>query len=418
MGWGFLDLRLDTPRLGRRRSLAAVAAASLAAAACAVACAPASATGPAVAGYPCPSGATCPEARSVALVADGSGGYVLDAHGALHRFGTAPDVGGGERWNWNIARAVALRHNAPGGQILDGYGPLHEFGGAPSTGDQSGHSWPNWDIARSVALLPNGTSGYVLDGYGGLHSFGGAPALKDAAYWSGWDIARQVVVNGTGGGYVLDGFGGPHAIGNAPPRNAAPDGYVAHDNFAKGIALRPNGTSGYVVDEYGAVHPFGGAPSVQTTRNTAGSDEARAIALKPNGTGYVLFADGGLAPFSPNVTYVAVPTPVKPGTNGKGGVSVTLKPYWTWTGNRTFLRRMKTSKMGKNFRLRADCHGSTCPHKHWTAHRAAGLVKPLRSHGLARGTRLLVTVSAPKLKSERVLFRIRTERKPTFQVLD
>jgi hypothetical protein len=45
----------------------------------------------------------------VALAADGNGGYVLDAYGAVHAFGGAPGVTVSAQWpGWDIARAIKL----------------------------------------------------------------------------------------------------------------------------------------------------------------------------------------------------------------------------------------------------------------------------------------------------------------------
>jgi hypothetical protein len=58
--------------------------------------------------------------------------------------------------------------------------------------------WPHWDIARAVRFSPASTAahpqGWVLDGLGGINAFGGAIPVRAGAYWSGWDIARQLLV--------------------------------------------------------------------------------------------------------------------------------------------------------------------------------------------------------------------------------
>jgi hypothetical protein len=74
--------------------------------------------------------------------------------------------------------------------VLDGFGGVHPFGGAPAVAVTA--YWSGWDIARGIVLQSGGPGGYVLDGFGGVHPFGGAPAVAVTAYWSGWDIARGI----------------------------------------------------------------------------------------------------------------------------------------------------------------------------------------------------------------------------------
>src|SRR4029077_18084334 len=104
--------------------------------------------------------------------------------------------------------------------------------------------WSGWQIARDVELIPgNGNhSGYVLDGFGGLHPFhatGDASAMPGSitpgAYWSGWYIARGLffLPGSATAGYTLDGLGGPHPSGGAPAISLHP--YWGSD-VAKGLA--------------------------------------------------------------------------------------------------------------------------------------------------------------------------------------
>lgn len=155
-----------------------------------------------------------------------SEGIVLDAWGGLHVFtyGSTPakitSFGGAPYWpGWDIARGVALRNTnlttctAFGGYTLDAWGGLHPFGvngTTPPAVDPSTVSyWPGWQIVRSGTVfrnaagvtnnLPNG--GFTLDAWGGLHGFaftGQTPpvtsGLHNAPYWSGWNIARGLVM--------------------------------------------------------------------------------------------------------------------------------------------------------------------------------------------------------------------------------
>src|SRR5258708_29927183 len=157
----------------------------------------------------------------------------LDAYGGVNP-DDSPPVESAAYWvGWKIARAA---HNRPGaispqsGLILDGYGGLHPYG-RPLLVNAPAY-WSGWDIARAFAFLPDGSGGYVLDGYGGLHAFsvdrfgqrgfavanGLPPPTQGGPHWSGWDIARKVVIfdDGTGGGGVFR-FGGGDPLRLRPP---------------------------------------------------------------------------------------------------------------------------------------------------------------------------------------------------------
>ena len=148
-------------------------------------------------------------ARGVALLPFGAGGYVLDGYGGIHPFrrvfiGPAgalspPPTSGTPVWlGWDIARGIALLPNGSGGYVLDGWGGLHPFGVGghrPPRPAIGAPYWRGWDIARSVAILPDGTGGYVQDGWGGLHPFSlpgkpMPPPISGAPYVPGWDFAR------------------------------------------------------------------------------------------------------------------------------------------------------------------------------------------------------------------------------------
>ena len=97
-------------------------------------------------------------ARGVALMPDG-GGYVVDAVGAIRAFGGAPAANaGGPSWpGQDIARGIALAPDGSGGWILDAFGGLHPFGTGgddPPVASVGGASWPGFAIARGVGALP------------------------------------------------------------------------------------------------------------------------------------------------------------------------------------------------------------------------------------------------------------------------
>ena len=193
-------------------------------------------------------------ARGIAIGPEGTGGYIVDLYGGLHRFrigvGSPLPVRatGGPYWlGWDIVRGVTIAPNG-GGYVLDGYGGLHPFGSG--TGPQVGAArdgpyWSGFDIARGVTLSENGRSGYVVDGYGGAHGFrvGSTPLPPPATggpYWPGWNIVRGIaLVPGTGGGWILDGFGGLHrfAASGAKPLGPSSGPYWPGQDRARGVGL-------------------------------------------------------------------------------------------------------------------------------------------------------------------------------------
>jgi hypothetical protein len=194
-----------------------------------------------------------------------------------------------------FGRDVAVRSDHSG-WVLDGDGTLTPFGGAPAAAIKA--TWPGRDVARALAVNPDGTSGYVLESNGTLRPFGGAAKVSSST-WSGWDIARDVVLLPSStaanpAGYTLDGLGGVHGFGSAPPlRNRT--SYDA--DLARGLTLDPSGLSGYSLDAYGGLHPLGTATKPSSGPYWPGSDRARAVASLSPGQGYVLDSNGRISPY-------------------------------------------------------------------------------------------------------------------------
>ncbi len=212
--------------------------------------------------------------RGLALAPGGLGGYLLDAYGGVHPFGNAPPVNAPAYWSgWDITRSIVLRADGHSGYVLDGWGNLHPFGvigDMPPAVTLTGY-WPGWDIARDVQLRADGQSGYVLDGWGGLHEFGTAgalpPQVQVSGFWPGWDIAHRFALDSAGtGGLVVDGWGGLHPFGTTPaqtPVTPTTFAYWSGWDIARGVVLVPGSTTqGYVADGWGGMHPFGNAPAV------------------------------------------------------------------------------------------------------------------------------------------------------------
>ena len=197
-----------------------------------------------------------------------------------------------------------------GGATAPQFGDLLIFGGTSQ--DPAGHvaivSYVNlaagyldlveqnfYSIAANGSMVPAGASQIPIvsnpNGTYAIPTTYGLPVL-------GWlrSSTAPLGLQGTGGpgGYTVTDLGQVIPYGAAPP--------VAQTtswpwNIARGIAVRPNGSSGYVLDGFGGVHAFGGAPQVEVTGYWNGWDIARAIILRPDGqSGYVLDGWGGSSP--------------------------------------------------------------------------------------------------------------------------
>jgi hypothetical protein len=208
--------------------------------------------------------------------------------------------------------------------VLEGFGGVHPFkvGSNPLPASVTDYAyWSGWDIARDVVLLPTSTAaqphGYTLDGYGGIHQFGGAPVAR-TTFYAGLDIARRLVVLSDGtGGYVMDNYGGLHAfaVGSNPmPPAITNNAFWSGWNIARDGVLLPGSTAanvgGVTLDGFGGPHPFGtaGATGVTGFPYWSGWDIARSVRLSPASTatqlqGWTLDGFGGVHAFggAPNV---------------------------------------------------------------------------------------------------------------------
>jgi spore germination protein YaaH len=175
-------------------------------------------------------------ARDFAFLPNGTGGYVLDAHGSLWPFGVGtnplpPAVHGNPIWpSLDIARKVVIFPDGTGGYVLDYTGVVNPFAignnPVPKSPVLTRH-WPGEDFARDMVLLPGTRSGYVLNGYGGLYAFTAPGEVTPvvpagSVYWSGHDVARGFFLlpgstASAPGGYIMDCAAGLTAWGNASP---------------------------------------------------------------------------------------------------------------------------------------------------------------------------------------------------------
>ncbi len=192
--------------------------------------------------------------------------------------------------------------DASDGTRLFSFGASGIFYGAPSVANGQIFAGSVDKNVYAFGIGVPGPGGHILDAWGAIHPFGGASPVSGEPWWPGWDIARGMVMRPDGtSGWVLDGWGGVHPFGNAPKVTNGP--YWYGFDIARGIALNPcdPANGGYVLDGWGGVHPFGTAPPVTGGPYWDGSDLARGIALTSCSgntvSGYVLDAYGALHPF-------------------------------------------------------------------------------------------------------------------------
>jgi hypothetical protein len=98
-----------------------------------------------------------------------------------------------------VAEGVALMPDGTGGFVVDGSGALHWFSlghrqAAPKV--FATPSGPGWNFARGVALLPDGSGGYVVDATGGLHWFSVGQARPPQPADTGLSAPGQDLVQG------------------------------------------------------------------------------------------------------------------------------------------------------------------------------------------------------------------------------
>jgi len=223
-------------------------------------------------------------AYSLALFADGSGGYVLNAWGGLDPVGDAPFFDTGlAALGFGVTREVVLAPWAsaddPAGYVLDAYGGLHPFGDAPPI---KGATRFAGESARAMVLLPDTNRhhayGYTLAANGRLYPFGGASPVSVSAAWPGRDVARGVVLAAVGG-YVLDEFGALHPFGGAPNLGSKPiwPGRDLADSVTA-WSLAPAGSpGGWILDRHGDIHAFGSAPALAAPLTWPTWDIARGL---------------------------------------------------------------------------------------------------------------------------------------------
>src|SRR6201987_859716 len=110
--------------------------------------------------------------------------YVLDGHGFVHPVADAPALAPRVTGpNKDVAYSLALFADGTDGYVLNAWGGLDPVGGAPMI--ETGLAGLGFGVTREVVLAPwasaDDPAGYLRDAYGGLHEFGDAPTISNAA---------------------------------------------------------------------------------------------------------------------------------------------------------------------------------------------------------------------------------------------
>lgn len=102
------------------------------------------------------------------------------------------------------------------------------------------------------------------------------------------------------------------------------------------------------------------------------------------------------------------------------GVKAQFELSWRWKRARTVLRSIKVHKLPSDGRVRIRCTGRHCPKlkvRSAPAKRVRTLLRGLDGRTFRAGDRLLITVSAPRRRAERIQLKIRAGREPTARLL-
>jgi hypothetical protein len=126
-------------------------------------------------------------------------------------------------------------------------------------------------------------------------------------------------------------------------------------------------------------------------------------------------------PTTTTVVTVPVPTPVPQPRKHSRVLDARLALRWTWRFGHTWLEREKLGRVPARTGIAVRCVGTGCPRPlHAAAHGERRLRRALHGllgHRYRSGDRLLLTLTAPGWKPERVQVTIRTSHKPAIRLL-
>jgi PKD domain len=129
---------------------------------------------------------------------------------------------------------------------------------------------------------------------------------------------------------------------------------------------------------------------------------------------------GNDASTSRSVTISKAPTTFQVTPRPKKGVKAQIVLGWHWLNAWTVVRSITIRRLPKQGRVAVVCLGPKCPRlkmKSATAKNVGKLLKSLTGQRFHAGDRLRVTVTAPRMTTERIQLTIRYNRKPTAKLL-
>jgi hypothetical protein len=109
-----------------------------------------------------------------------------------------------------------------------------------------------------------------------------------------------------------------------------------------------------------------------------------------------------------------------PNPSGRGALHARFTISWRWDGALTVLRSIGVAHLPRDARVAVRCAGARCPRLRASAtgpRKVAKLLRRLGGRRLTAGQRLLITVTAPRHRAERIVLGIRNGRKPTARLI-
>ena len=110
-----------------------------------------------------------------------------------------------------------------------------------------------------------------------------------------------------------------------------------------------------------------------------------------------------------------------PNPSGRRALHARFTISWRWDGATTILRSIRVTHLTRDARVTVRCAGRHCPRLRASAtgpRKVATLLRRLGGRRLTAGQQLLITVTAPRHRAERIALGIRNGRKPTARLLN
>ncbi len=268
-----------------------------------------------------------------------------------------------------------------------------------------------------MAPTPHGQGYWLAAADGGVFTYGDAGFYHSLV---GTPLNKPVVgIAGTpdGRGYWLAaGDGGVFPFGDAYFEGSA--GNIKLNAPVVGVAARPDAQGYWLAAGDGGVFQFN-ARFYGSAGGSPPSSPVVGISATPDGRSYALVTAAGQV-----LQYRAHPSPGPPSAPGKpqpvaiitpaprairGHVHARLVIGWIWRGDHTRVYRIQVRRLPRGGSVTLRCRGRGCPRRALEARprRRRRLFGSLYGHVFRAGDRLVFTIRAPGLISERVELRIR-----------